>query len=727
MVLKILGNPISESIDNRDGVAYVSSRMKWYWELSGLLEDRGNSTTGLRGELENHIVELYKTLLSFQMKSVCLYYRNRGVTFLRDMIKLDDWEATLKSLKSAEDVVWHDYTTYNISNMATNLNGLREAADSTYNILRDIDSLFQQQMKAQQEQWAEEKKEREEKKKEREEERNYQCRIDLKATDSRATKKSIEQNAGGLLPEISNWILGHPSFRNWRESDESQLLWIKGDPGKGKTMLLIAIINDLERSLAEVRNPDQQTSPLLIYFFCQGTSSDLNSATAVVKGLIYRLVQEYSPLISHYKKNSGSKLLDHTSFFALSLILEQMLKDERIPQTYVVIDALDECTEDLKSLLDFVFQSCSDSNRVKWIISSRIENRIESQPIPAASKNRHTVLQLSENQEQMSHAVNAFIKYKVDSLVKLNGNDELRDQVFKTMQKKAGGTFLWVALACKELGATGRRHILKKLDRMPSKLSELYGQILDRILPPDGDPTDSQAEENYEFEENYESCRLVLSTVTLAYRPLYLEELAVASGLKKEMQDDFLDLVNRCSPMLTIQEGQVLPIHQTVKDFLIGKAAKERIFPSGLETTHLTISLQSLEAMKSLKRNMYNVSSPGIENSKFKASGPDPLISVRYSCAHWIRHFCNGNRKAEIYGDDDNGNGNLPISLNGVDAVKEFFENSFLYWVEALGILRHMGNAIVSMKELEQMLRVSFLPYIRMKLNLTSTEMEPRE
>ena len=43
-----------------------------------------------------------------------------------------------------------------------------------------------------------------------------------------------------------SWVLNNAEFRRWCNGD-SQLLWVKGDPGKGKTMLQCGIINELEK------------------------------------------------------------------------------------------------------------------------------------------------------------------------------------------------------------------------------------------------------------------------------------------------------------------------------------------------------------------------------------------------------------------------------------------------------------------------------------------------
>jgi hypothetical protein len=74
-----------------------------------------------------------------------------------------------------------------------------------------------------------------------------QCIQDLRLTDPRHDKVRIEQTKGGLLADSYKWILDHPDFQKWQHDKQSRLLWIKGGAGKGKTMLLIGIVNDLER------------------------------------------------------------------------------------------------------------------------------------------------------------------------------------------------------------------------------------------------------------------------------------------------------------------------------------------------------------------------------------------------------------------------------------------------------------------------------------------------
>ncbi|BDD55164.1 Vegetative incompatibility protein HET-E-1 [Monascus purpureus] len=67
----------------------------------------------------------------------------------------------------------------------------------------------------------------------------------LRVTDPREDKKRIQETKGGLLEDCYHWILDHANFRQFCDDPQSRLLWIKGDPGKGKTILLCGIINEL--------------------------------------------------------------------------------------------------------------------------------------------------------------------------------------------------------------------------------------------------------------------------------------------------------------------------------------------------------------------------------------------------------------------------------------------------------------------------------------------------
>jgi hypothetical protein len=137
-----------------------------------------------------------------------------------------------------------------------------------------------------------------------------ECIRDLYITDPRDDKTRIEETKGGLLEGSYNWILDHRDYRQWRYEQQNHLLWIKGDPGKGKTMLLCGIVNELNRSMAK--------SDLLFYFFCQATDSRINNATAVQRGLL-ELVHDARRFIMYHKPAiENSPLQAYTSALMFS-------------------------------------------------------------------------------------------------------------------------------------------------------------------------------------------------------------------------------------------------------------------------------------------------------------------------------------------------------------------------------------------------------------------------
>jgi hypothetical protein len=143
------------------------------------------------------------------------------------------------------------------------------------------------------------------------------------------------------------------------------MLWIKGNPGKGKTMLLCGIIDEMS-PLTKLR--DKESTMLLLYFFCQATDKRINNATAVLRGLIYLLVVQQPSLVSHVrnKYNHGAErpFEGVNSWVALSTVFENILQDLSLKSTCLIVDALDECETDLPQLLNLV-KSTSTSPHVK--------------------------------------------------------------------------------------------------------------------------------------------------------------------------------------------------------------------------------------------------------------------------------------------------------------------------------------------------------------------------
>jgi hypothetical protein len=86
--------------------------MTWYCSLLEHLVELKASFRNISKTLEDQILELYKEILIYQMKSICAYYRFSGHMFLRGLALLDDWEGDINAIKSSESLIQKDTRIY---------------------------------------------------------------------------------------------------------------------------------------------------------------------------------------------------------------------------------------------------------------------------------------------------------------------------------------------------------------------------------------------------------------------------------------------------------------------------------------------------------------------------------------------------------------------------------------------------------------------------------------
>ncbi|KAF5877798.1 putative beta transducin-like protein [Botrytis fragariae] len=490
---------------------------------------------------------------------------------------------------------------------------------------------------------------------------------DLSMTDPREDKIRIEQAKGGLLKDSYCWILENPDFQQWRSDSQKPLLWIKGDPGKGKTMLLCGIIDEI--------NKKKDPTALLSYFFCQATDSRINHATAVLRGLIYLLVDQKRSLISHIQKryDQGPK----NPF-------EGILDDLKLQGSiYLIVDALDECETDLPKLLDFIVQTSSISPRIKWIVSSRNLPNIERTLDTATQKLR---LCLELNEKSVSVAVTKFIQLKVNQLtMRSKYSNDTQEAIQQYLTLNSNGTFLWVALVCQELSNIPGWKAQQKLTAFPPGLDALYQRMLSQIM-------DS---------EDAELCISILAVVSTVYRPITLDELVISVDMPDGVADDYealTEIIGLCGSFLTLREHTIFFVHQSGKDYLI-KTAFKNMFLSTMEDVHKSIFSRSLQAMScTLRRNIYNLAAPGISIDQIKQPGVDPITPIKYSCIYWVDHLNNthpGQQKEQLQDNDE---------------VHKFLKVHFLHWLEAMSLIGKISECITAIKSLESCISVEKAP-----------------
>ncbi|CAG8379600.1 unnamed protein product [Penicillium salamii] len=224
-----------------NGIAYVNERILWYSKMTNnLLSPRNNSKPleEVREILDSNMLDLYQSLLFYQIKSVCFYYRNQFWTALRSIADLDDWNGDLSAVTESEVKLHRDLSQYKFEQMSNQFE----------NLSKDF------------KQFSMEQNERAELREDK------QCMKDLYITNPEAQIEKIKMTRGSPIEKIYDWIFDtkeYERFKNWEDPNSPRLLRINGQAGTGKTMMSVGLIQDLLGNVSNIHRTE------VIYFFIQ--------------------------------------------------------------------------------------------------------------------------------------------------------------------------------------------------------------------------------------------------------------------------------------------------------------------------------------------------------------------------------------------------------------------------------------------------------------------------
>ncbi|KAG5944181.1 hypothetical protein E4U53_006921 [Claviceps sorghi] len=667
VALQILTNPAKVSRANLAGITHVVSRMDWYCSLVDHLLDERSIVEGqepvivVTKRLETLVLDLYKSLLLFQMKSIGSYYRNSGLTYIRELTSWDCWDADLKAITTAEEALRAASIRYNTQSSLEQLSKLMQNGDKMQSTLGNIHQDLQDFISAQKEKVADDK--------------DSACLRDLFFVDPMRELDRLERKKDKLLDMASSWVMGTKEFSyfsDWQNQDvHRRLLWIKGGSGTGKTMLLIGIVREISAQSAAF-------VPSVSYYFCQGTADHMkNNATAILRGLLWMLLVQQPRLIQHLRakhRYAGSSLFtDANAFGAMSGALENMLKDPEMAPACFVVDALDECdAASVNDMIRLIAKTLRTSDKVRWLVSSRTGldwTNVDIDGVPVGL-----------DAQRLQGPVHAYITHKLSELgeTKRPGYEDasLLRELSNEIHERSNNTFLWAALALRELQGLDGKEAVETVKKLPSGLPALYGYMMAKMDAYSG--------------QQRARCRNVMAAVYLAYRPLTLRELAVVAGLGSPVKP--LHIVKACGSMLAVTGRVVSLVHQSARDYL-REAYGEILQRGDSAMSHQDVARRSIsELQHALKQNMYHLPGngyfPRFLGESINGSDDDPLAGIAYSSTFWTRHVC------------DTSGTNPSSDLVTSQEVLSFLRKYFLRWVESLSLLGKLSEGLESIRML---------------------------
>jgi hypothetical protein len=328
---------------------------------------------------------------------------------------------------------------------------------------------------------------------------NIECLQSLFLTNPQDDLAAIKRSKGKRVEGTCEWLLVQEQYTAWLVEKKAQLLRLVGGPGIGKTMISTFLVKELEERA--------RMSPAVTfaYYFCDNKDEKRNTATAIVRGLLLQLIRQQHNLLRYIQPDFNQMkngLFDNLD--ALWRILLKILGDLEAGEIYLLVDALDECTNPtreilLRSLAD-LFNSSQTGGivNVKLLITCRPEVDIESELSDIGGY-------LRVDSAKINSDLSKFIEVRVNDLSrKKNYSDDLKKIVKEALTTKAEGTFLWVSLVQVDLEKTRSKHQVKeKLKKLPRNLNDVYDRILKQTETDD-----------------IEAAQFILRCMAVARRPL---------------------------------------------------------------------------------------------------------------------------------------------------------------------------------------------------------------
>jgi hypothetical protein len=170
--------------------------------------------------------------------------------------------------------------------------------------------------------------------------------------------------------ETGLWLLESAKFREWKDSATSRL-WLYGIPGCGKTILSSTIVEHL------LQHCHDDIRMATAYFYFDFTDTQKQDPELMLRSLLCQLLQRLVVIPERVNAlfSSCGNGQRHPPMHALLEVVRQTVQD--FAQVYVVLDALDECTQrsELMDVLETVAGWRLDN--LHLVMTSRKERDIE--------------------------------------------------------------------------------------------------------------------------------------------------------------------------------------------------------------------------------------------------------------------------------------------------------------------------------------------------------------
>ncbi|KAH7149027.1 ankyrin repeat-containing domain protein [Dactylonectria estremocensis] len=359
-------------------------------------------------------------------------------------------------------------------------------------------------------------------------------------------RKHLDSHVAGT----GGWLTSSATYQQWLTGSGNGLLWIKGIPGSGKSVIAANLIHEIAKS-----NPG---SPVLFFFFRQIIDAN-HKPKALLQDWLDQVLEYSPPLQRHLweclkDRQSIERITIKEMWRLLYMAFAGLPK-----KGFCIVDALDEMDQGHDAFLEALGALGQwQPEKVKVLITSR--------PVPSVEGQLRQVpcLHIRLRESLVDVDIATYVQVALsNSAIPQRDWQVITDAV----PGQANGLFIYAKLAMDAFLQQGA-DINAVLSQLPTDLNVLYTGLLREHAKRSGVPLPIQ--------------HMILQAVTHATRPLRLLELA--EMVKVYTSDGFMrdlkatkDLIrSACGPLLEILiDETVSVIHHSFTEYLKGSTRSE--------------------------------------------------------------------------------------------------------------------------------------------------------
>ncbi|KAF9776186.1 hypothetical protein IL306_005660 [Fusarium sp. DS 682] len=277
------------------------------------------------------------------------------------------------------------------------------------------------------------------------------------------------------------WLSQLKEFREWEDSSSSNIFWLTGKVGAGKSVLTSNII---DRYMVNEDNPDESDAvgskfdEGFAFFYYSKNNKEVTDdpVTNVLRSFLRQLAQ-----VPHYANGI---------FNDLATLCRQMDKSQRafapdlcrakisalvnaLPRTTLVLDSLDELKpQHMQEIVSFFVDLVKDSERpVKIFVSSRFTTDIYNEVHRAT--NKPTRVDIADKNQR---DIERFVRERTMRIDCHWRNDKVKSKVVERISKNANGIWAFLQIA-QLIECDSPEDVEKRLGQLPEDLTAAYDEL----------------------------------------------------------------------------------------------------------------------------------------------------------------------------------------------------------------------------------------------------------